>query len=305
MALAARAVIDPPSILPEGVRSSLSGEARGRCGGVRARLAQVVEGLAGEEREAAAALVKAGLAWASFADPGRAMWAREMMVAAWLAPVARACGAGARRAALAEAGLCLRLALSSVPSGCGPAVAASGGRGPLVALALRRMVAGPEGWREAEGGWRGHLAARAVDALDRAGVAPALAERGRLYASVVEAQGAAGMGCASLEARRGGGGGDGTGWMEAVIARSRWLDAQHRRLEGVALAVRRVRPSARGPGARTITRRELVDAVCLEGVSLSEVLRRHGWAARGEARVRLRAALEEALGRMLGGAPFA
>jgi hypothetical protein len=68
---------------------------------------------------------------------------------------------------------------------------------------------------------------------------------------------------------------------------------------GAAMQVRRIRPSSRGTAARgIITDLALLDAVCLEGVVLSAILMRFGWAVDGKHRESLRKALSGALDRM-------
>lgn len=68
---------------------------------------------------------------------------------------------------------------------------------------------------------------------------------------------------------------------------------------GVALSVRRVRPSARGGADRRgIPDRALVDAVAIGGQTLGEVLRAHGWAVKGGNRIALQQALSAALERL-------
>lgn len=68
---------------------------------------------------------------------------------------------------------------------------------------------------------------------------------------------------------------------------------------GSAMVVRRVRPSSRGSRV-TIFDRRLVDMVCLEGRTLSCVLKAHGWSVCGEFVGILSLALKQALDRMSG-----
>lgn len=121
---------------------------------------------------------------------------------------------------------------------------------------------------------------------------------GRRYRDLVERHEAAGMKCASVEARSGGGGSG--GFIDAFVAEGREIEAMRSRIgNGVSLAVRRIRPSARGCRA-AIKDRVLVDAVCLQGMTLNEVLRAAGWSADGKHREALRKALCAALDRMQG-----
>jgi hypothetical protein len=131
-------------------------------------------------------------------------------------------------------------------------------------------------------------------------VTPGQAAIGRHYAGLVERHEAGAVRCASLEAWVQGGGGGGS-VTDARLAEGREIAALRRRIgDGVAMSVRRVRPSARGAGAGAITDRALVDAVCLGDADLSDVLRRHGWSVDGKNREALRRALVGALDRMQG-----
>jgi hypothetical protein len=121
---------------------------------------------------------------------------------------------------------------------------------------------------------------------------------GRRYRDLVERHEAAGMKCASVEARSGGGGSG--GFIDAFVAEGREIEAMRSRIgDGVSLAVRRIRPAARG-GRAVIRDRALVDAVCLQGMTLNEVLRAAGWPQNGKHREALRGSLCAALDRMQG-----
>ena len=89
---------------------------------------------------------------------------------------------------------------------------------------------------------------------------------------------------------------------EASLAIDAALDKMHRQIgTGVAMSVRRVRPSQRGEGrAKNIPNRALVDAVCLGQQTLGAVLKEWGWCNDGHHRKALRAALVAALDRMQG-----
>ncbi|VDC31402.1 hypothetical protein [Pseudogemmobacter humi] len=126
---------------------------------------------------------------------------------------------------------------------------------------------------------------------------PGQIQMGLHYQALVERHEAAGMKCASVEVRAAAspGGGNGGGFIEALLSEARELDMIRRRIgDGVALPVRR------GAGRRPITDRALVDAVCLAGKDLTAVLREHGWANDARARAALRRALAAALDRMSG-----
>lgn len=119
------------------------------------------------------------------------------------------------------------------------------------------------------------------------------------YQALVEWRDGSPMKCAALEAGRAGGGGSGL-FIDSYIEQGRWLAELRRRIgTGQAMAVRRIRPSARGSRA-SIMDRALVDAVCLGGATLSDVLRSHGWAEFKDNREALRRALAEVLDRMQG-----
>lgn len=211
-------------------------------------------------------------------------------------------------------------AAAEVPQRCGPEVVAAPGRGAFVVFTPREMV--PGSTERTRAGFAGRDAVRAGDAFDvmedaarKAWLRIPEAERppfeppftpgqismGRYYLGLTERHDAGGVKCAALEGRVGGGGGDG-GFIAAYVAEGRELGLLHRRIgTGVALSVRRVRPSTRGEDARgLILDRTLVDMVCLGGFTLNDVLRRHGWATASGHRSALREALAEALDRMRG-----
>ncbi len=196
----------------------------------------------------------------------------------------------------------------------------SGPDGDIVAPAAGPKVLVPE-YEVLEGGTRRRVSAhwRAADVWDameqalrqahqrKAGDAafappftPGQIDTARLYRHLTENHAAGGMRCAALDAGRSGGGGG--SFIDSFIDEGDRLAWMHGRIgEGVAMAVRRVRPSARGPGrAGIITDRVLVDAVCLGQHDLSTVLRRAGWATFGGHRKALRMALCAALDRMQG-----
>ncbi|MFN3315075.1 MAG: hypothetical protein ACK46Q_16680, partial [Hyphomonas sp.] len=95
---------------------------------------------------------------------------------------------------------------------------------------------------------------------------------------------------------------DGRDWMDRRLEFSAEVEGLRRRIgSGVAMSVRRVRPSARGArAARPITDLALVDAVCLKGRGLADILIFHGWSVKGSHRDALSEALCGALNRMIG-----
>lgn len=119
---------------------------------------------------------------------------------------------------------------------------------------------------------------------------------GRDYRTIAERYSAGGVKCVQIEGSRGGGG----DFMDAHLAIGQRLDRYRRAIgAGSAMAVRRIRPSARGAKAG-ITDRAVVDAVCLHGKGLAEVLEAHGWSNDGKHRAALLVALVGALDRMQG-----
>lgn len=206
-----------------------------------------------------------------------------------------------------------------VPDRCGPEIIPAPGRGPMIAFEpLGVMPKGRDEWEVQHVGYRGRDAVRQADAFDlmeaqarracRKGQAfappftAAQIEMARHYRTLTERHDAGGVRCVSLETVGRSSGGSSGEFIDAFVDEGRRLDALHRRIgTGVAMAVRRVRPSARGRATATIiTDRHLVDAVCLGDKTLSDVLKANGWAAKGDHRDRLRLALGAALDRMRG-----
>lgn len=237
-----------------------------------------------------------------------------------LGPAQRADRARAEAARIAE-----MRAMGAPPPECGPAIPVAPARGPLTAFRPVELVPGTVGLARDTGHWergedRRRRGARVRDVFDRmedgaraahrargegAGrfvppFTPGQVQAGRDYRDLAERHAAGGVRCASLETagrRQGGAGGE---FIDAYVAEGLKLDAMRRRIgEGAALALRRIRPSLRG--TRTAIRdRDLVDMICIEDLDPGVVLRRHGWAEKGEMREALRRALAAALDRMMG-----
>lgn len=216
-------------------------------------------------------------------------------------------------------------ARGAVPDVCGTDIPLAPARGPLIPFTPMRLVPGQVGVAEKTGHWEKGEAdrrkgARIADVFDRieaearrahkakgdkAGrfvppLTPAQVQIGRDYRDMVERRDAGGMKCVSLETGGHVQGGTGGGFIEAFMSEGRQIEAMRRRIgPGAALAIRRIRPSNRG--SRTaIADRALVDDICLRDMDPSAVLRRYGWAVKGETREALRRALADALDRMIG-----
>ncbi|MDF2140847.1 hypothetical protein [Paenirhodobacter sp. CAU 1674] len=201
------------------------------------------------------------------------------------------------------------------PASCGPAIQPAPARGAFwVFQPVELMPKGVDGWEAHPAGYRGRDALAAADVFDammesarRRGdkvppLTPGQIAIGRHYRNLVERHDSGGIKLSSLEAGRSGSGGGARDIMDVRLSEARELDTLRKRIgAGVAMEVRRVRPSKRGGAARGIIMdRALVDAVCLGGLTFSEVLRSYGWACKGEHRDSLRGALSAALDRMQG-----
>ena len=206
------------------------------------------------------------------------------------------------------------LSAAAVPAECGPRIVPAPGRGAFKVEPQSQMLPqGEDGWVQADAGFAGFSPIRGVDVFDlmlraaaRAGVdaplTPGQVAMGRRYRDLVERHDAGGVKCSDLIGRVGGAG---TDFMDAYLAEGRELAAIRRRVgNGAAMAVRRIRPSARSSAARrNIPDRVLVDMVCLGNRSVSDVLRVHGWAVYGDTRKAVTQALSAALDRMVGYRP--
>lgn len=202
------------------------------------------------------------------------------------------------------------------PAACGPAVVVAPARSFRVTDPVGMVPKGADEWQAQPIGYRGRSVMVTCDVFDqmqagemarcqREKVAyvppftPGQIAVGRAYRDLVERHEASGMRCSQLDGSRRGGGGS-AGVTEAQLQDARQIASWRRRIgSGVALEVRRIRPSKRGEDARgPIRDRVLVDMVCIAGSTLSEVLRAHGWSQKGEHREALRKALAAILERM-------
>lgn len=185
------------------------------------------------------------------------------------------------------------LARATPAEGCGPAIPVAPARGACRSVTPQSMVPDAKdktGWKAEEMGWRGFKAATAMDVFDTLAMNAARRKQpppftkgqvtvARRYRDLVERHDAGGMKLASLEGRMASGSGTGGDFMDAFLAEGDAIKRLRSLIgTGIAMQVRRVRPSARGgEGARTIFDRDLVDAVCLHGRSFRWVLDRHRW----------------------------
>lgn len=199
-----------------------------------------------------------------------------------------------------------------VPEQCGPEIPEAPARGAFRVFEPKRLYPdGKDGYEVRPAGYRGRAAIRNADAFDVMTAAAARRKKpspftasqvsmGRHYRDLVERHACAGVKCSSLEAPRSGGSGQGGGFIDAVLRDREEIDRLRRRIgDGVAMEVRRVRPSQRGTRV-AIPDRRLVDLVCIEEKTISDVLKAHGWTASGKTVTALAQALGRALDRMAG-----
>jgi len=209
----------------------------------------------------------------------------------------------------------------AVPAACGDAAPVAPARGP--GRMVDFVAAYPKGDRDTEVKPAGHAGRRTVVLLDNIEVMRAQARRrggsfgltdeqvgmARLYATLVQTLAAGAVRCVSLEGQTGGGG-TREGFVDHRLALHRRVESLQARIgPGCSMAVRRVRPCARGATGTArvnITDRAVVDMVCLHGLTLSDVLARHGWSVKGDTVRAATQALADALDRMIGprGAPI-
>jgi len=213
-------------------------------------------------------------------------------------------------AELAEKKLAEQVALGKVPEGSGPEIPEAPARGPVVQFTpMKGYPDGEDGYKFKPSGHLGRKALRRADAFDRmmAGSAKngrvaftqAQIDMGRTYGNLFEKHECAGVKCSSLEAVQGGGG-QGGEYIDAVLRDREQLSVLHRRIgDGMAMVVRR-RRKVEGVPRINISDRRVVDAVCIHGLTISEVLVRDGWSKKGSAVAALAQALREALDRMAG-----
>lgn len=203
-------------------------------------------------------------------------------------------------------------AAATPPAACGPDMPAALARGVLVEVEPLRVLptvsvdrgVASVGYEPQHAGYRGRNAARALDVWDRMAQAAlrtgapspfsrAQVATARRYAALVERHSSVGLRCVSVEAGRGGGGGDG-GFMVAVIREGNLIRSMERAVGGgFAVEVRRA-----GGLRRSIPVLTLLREVACEGRAVSAVLTRYGWAKKGDLVAQASAALAAALDRM-------
>jgi len=202
-------------------------------------------------------------------------------------------------------------ATGAVPDDVGPEVPIAPARGPVrVVKTMAAYPAGEDGFEIKPAGHMGRHTLRCADAFDLmeakaarhkkpAPFSPAQVAMGRHYRDLVEKHACAGVKCSSLESLSQGGGSGGD-FMDAVLRDRQRIKVLRARIgTGSAMVVRRHRPSARGSRV-AISDRRLVDIVCIEGGTISDVLRAHGWSIKSDLVTSLQVALGQVLDRMMG-----
>ncbi|WP_322889322.1 MULTISPECIES: hypothetical protein [unclassified Yoonia] len=205
-------------------------------------------------------------------------------------------------------------ARSARPDGCGPEIVdVAPARGPVQRFQPREVVMTEAGnVRVTRSGHNGHDALRRGDAFDvmmekargRAGKdAPPLFTAGQIsagrdYAALHERCAAAGVRCSSVEAL-GGGGGQGS-FIDAVIRDSRRLAALDRSVGNEVVLSPRGAQAQADRGRRVVRASDLVLAVCVENLTISQTLNRYGWPRTPAAVKAARTGLCAALDRMQG-----
>lgn len=196
-----------------------------------------------------------------------------------------------------------------VPIECGDAIPAAPARGPVRSFdPIARYPDGKDGYVLKSSGYRGRKALALADPFDQLRYYAARARKpapftklqedaGRHYRDLTLDLQSRGFAHSSLCSTPRGSS-SGRDFMERYSDDQRQLLAlQHRIGNGVALPVRRLRPSERG-SKRGILDRDLVDLFVLHEKTLSDILLKHGWKANGKTRATLLAALGATLDRL-------
>ncbi|MFQ1700792.1 hypothetical protein ACJ5NV_09365 [Loktanella agnita] len=208
---------------------------------------------------------------------------------------------------------------SSRPEDCGEAIVdIAPARGPVQRFQPRETTIDTGGKvRTRRVGHEGQNALRRADAFDvmqqqsarcRPDAAPlftaAQIGTGRDYAALYERCAAAGIRCSGIHELDSGSGGSGTGgqgtFIDAVIRDRRRLDAMERAI-GTEIVIKPRGVQAHSDrGRKAITAHDLVYCVCLQGLTISQLLQRFGWSRAPSVSKTVRAALCGALTRLQG-----
>jgi len=204
-------------------------------------------------------------------------------------------------------------AQAAVPVECGDDIEPAPARGPMRRFVPREVGITDGGQiRSVRSGYAGRSGAARADAFDLMDVQARRAWRGkdedfvgpftrgqvlagRSYGALCDWESTCGVKLSALDAT--GGGGSDRGVSEAVMDRLSQL-RRMRRAIGDGVALRKLRPSARGSGARVISVRAAVDAVCHYDMTVGQVLRASGWSVNGRTRDGLRKEICLALDRV-------
>lgn len=188
------------------------------------------------------------------------------------------------------------------PGICGPDIGNAPARGPVIAFMPETVLPDgtADGYAVRSAGYRDRHAALTPDAfhkMQQASIDFTLeqVEAGRTYGRLVEETDAAGYRGQDFQGGSGGGGLAGGGFAPAFandLQRLRRMQAAIG--DGFALVVVRKSRAARV----SITRRRLVDMVCVEGATATDVLQRHGWSL-GPNIAKVQGALASALQRIV------
>lgn len=201
--------------------------------------------------------------------------------------------------------------LGFVPDAVGPEIPVAPARGPVRMFeSMASYPKGEDGFEMKAAGYMGRKTLQRADSFDLMAAkaarhkkappfSPAQVAMGRFYRDLVEKHSCAGVKCSSLESLSQGSSGGGE-FMDAVLRDRQRIDVLRRRIgSGSAMVVRRHRPSDRGSRASIFDRR-LVDIICLEDGTISDVLKGHGWSIKADLVTSLQVALGQVLDRMMG-----
>lgn len=211
---------------------------------------------------------------------------------------------------------------AAIPEECGPDIIAAPARGGFRVDRQFTMVPngvderGLEKWAVAPTGYGHRSAIRTADIFDRMQAQALRAKRpmqltpgqvaiGRRYRSLVEMLNADGCKLSSLNGSSGSA--DGGNWMDRRLEIAGELDMLQRRVgRGVALKIRRIRPSLRaireaGEDPRGLfSDLDIVQRVCVDDWSVADVLRHFRWQDNSRNKKAALEALRGALTRMEG-----